>query len=656
MFEFSKLQFRKDIKMLGAMLAVFYAFLLFFGWIEHRGQHRIEEAAKLVVGFWSLVALPLVALFFGGALGEGLRAENAVDIDRPLPLSPAQRAGGTVLAGAAYLALLMLAIFVTGLALIPDARVFFQSGLNLLLLPALFAVLMHALLAAFIGGYVLSSGIIGVGLTMIVMAIISVVEPPARKLAVVFGPRASYAPGLAVAEALVVAGLLASLVWAARWRQRRPSGGWLYGVRIVAAVLAPGIFLLIFNAWFAAAGQKSLQLASFWGMGLMPGVTALSPASLRAAASGAPMESLDGTLVWMGPDARRSVLIAGKRRTARDILGFREANQIMTLALDRSGRLWTVRRGAARGDYAVWSGPVSGPLKEVARFSDAEPKHLIAQDGSAYLLGLKGANDWVETELTSDARPVTWKPVVRSGRPWNWVNSKALEGVPTAVASADSTTLTQVLPDHRKRVWRLPGKIRGSAVYMGYGEPFTTQNSPVRGVLLGGKTVFLLNLEMSKGRNELAVCRDDGKVELPWTSFLPRMLPSLGGGLYGWQVGPLPLTRRSHEIFRRLLLATPDGRFLPPIKVEGLEMYGRNRADVLRMDGNAAWLLTNDRTIVKIDVSTGRRLAVWTLPDESDVMSTNPPSLKAVDAGLFVRTPSGLFLYDWDGRRRRLAL
>ena len=44
MFEFSKLQFRKDIKMLGAMLAVFYAFLLFFGWIEHRGQHLVANA------------------------------------------------------------------------------------------------------------------------------------------------------------------------------------------------------------------------------------------------------------------------------------------------------------------------------------------------------------------------------------------------------------------------------------------------------------------------------------------------------------------------------------------------------------------------------------------------------------------------------------
>lgn len=637
MLEYARLEWRKDRTLFGGMAAAFLLSLPVVGLIARLNHHAVSWGIDAALLFWTFVGLPIAAVVFGAAIASALRGEPAAAAESPLPISPRGRVFGAAAAGLAGLAGMIVLVLAVSATISPDWRVAvtqhdFASVMVVPYFSVELFVLLHLFLLAFAMSYLFAHGVAGGAAAVPLGGLTAAALTRDYALHSLFGPRVPLWPTMAIVMLVCAGGAAAVIGWAAPWRQRLERRGWRAGARI-AAVLAAGAFVSFigagtFNHRMARSPQFLREGESAW-----KSLTneAASPKARRAANEGVLMESLDGMLIRVRPEGASSLLIAAKAHAEDDLLSDPYGTRTLETSFDPEGRLWVARKAGAEGPTEIWSGSVEGPLRKQAVFTGVQLISLDASVGPVVLLGTRPGPEterWVSATLGEAGAKVDWRPAGAIDRINEWILRRRAAAGAAALLSADRRRLTWSDPVGGSRTWRLPAPAAGK--------------DPVDAEFIGGSKVFLVPIKLAKDRMALAVCRLDGSVDIKWKdeAYISNHWFDLpDGSIWSW-AGT-----------RRFLVISNQGEFLPELRFES-DYSG----PLVHLEGGFAWMLEDDKFVSKVDLSTSRVVARWTLPDSRAMNDHFLSPVRLTARGLFVRTSRDLFFYDWDGRRKRIAL
>lgn len=641
MIEFTKLELRKDRDLFAGMAGIFLASLPLVSLIARMNHYSVLHALNATLLFWTVVGLPFIAVFFGAYGGSALRHEPWLSAEEPLPVSPLERVGAAVLAEASYLVLMILLVWATTSLLSYD----FRSSLATrdfareVFLPYLYVesfAMAYGFLLAFVLAYLVGHAFAGGALGVVLVG--TVTGSLTRSFAdhLIYGPRSPLWPSVVFVCVVCLVGALQCLRWAAAWLERSENRGWSQGLKLAGLLVATTFVSLVTGNVVEKETARSLQLVAqvhYW----IPWRSEIRAARQEPGDSTVLLEAVDGTLAWVSPDKGAVVATPRHGHTAHQILGRTFAYEIKGLARDGQGRVWVMRKADSPGKWEVLSGSPGRRLELKATFPVPGKFDVwLSVIGNCVLVETKDSIKFPArfAEIGGSA-PLAWKPREQVCRgAWD----------PAAVLDESGTVLTQKKPDGSRRIWKLPGRYS-----------FHMMKKPwvMAPTMFGGRRAYLVPLERSQKRHALAVCGEDGSVRLEWER------------PYQWAWGPSFAVAPDGTVSdwfwegsrRRLLLATKDGRFLPPIAVEeDPSLKDGNEPSVVHEQAGHAWLLYNDRLLVETDLTTGKPVHSWRLPDPQPMRDHYLTPVQAVDQGLFVRTPGALYFYDWQGQRRTIRL
>ncbi|MBI3553166.1 MAG: hypothetical protein HY077_11690 [Elusimicrobia bacterium] len=640
MIDLAKLELRKGRDLFAGMAGIFLASLPLFSLIARMNHYSVLHALNATLLFWTVIGLPFVALLFGAYGGAALRHEPLLSAEEPLPSSPFQRVGAAALAGAAYLALMILLVLAAASLLSYDFRASLGAHefARVFVIPyvpiEVFAIL-YGFLLAFVLAYLLGNSVGGGALALVLAG--AVTGSLTRSFAdhAIYGPRSPLWPCVVFVCAVCLAAAFKCLRRGAVWLERSENGGMLKGLKIAGILVAATFVSLFAGGVVEERTARSLQLAQahYW-IPWHSGARVPLPEPRGAAL----LEAVDGTLAWVAPEKGVALAVPRHDHTPHQILGGMFAYEIKGLAWDDRGRLWLMRRADSPGQWEVLSGRPGGRLELKAAFPAFEKR-------DAWLLVI-GDCPVLETRESSDS-PARFAEILGSSRlqwkPRDQVCRASRD--PFATLDDGGTVLTQRKPDGSRRTWRLPGRdaFRG-----------LKNRGLVEAAMFAGHPYFLVPVVLPRGRYGLAVCGEDGSVRLEWE------MPGRWGWGFAFDVAPDGTVSDWFwkDERRHLLAATKDGRFLPPVAVEGLpsrEAVPIERSVVHEAAGHA-WILYDDRELIEIELAEGKAVHRWRLPDPQPMLVHNMKLVEAVEEGLFVRTSGALYFYDWQGRRRRVPL
>lgn len=606
-------------------------------------------AAALV--FWTLVGLPGLAVLFGASAGAGLRADGARSAESLLPVSPRRRVFAAFLAAFAHLWLVALLILLGSFVLSPgwfttlvtqDAWITTHPVVRSFFVVLIFA-LTYLLLMSFSLAYAVQHGIMGGMLGLVLGAAASLPLAWGLALHLQFGFRMAFvglgASALAAALALGLWALYEVVPWIELGKRFR----WY---RACLAALAVVMSCAVCVAAFGFT-QRRLRMrlrgvvdATMNHWGTEETTRALMPEVREVAGKGFLGSRLDGALVRVRPDGSRSVLIPGQDRSSREFLDRPWLRWVRSAAWDSDGSLWVLREQPRT--YELWHGKPDGPLALQGIYGGWGIR--IVRRGRE--LGLERYDSSLKRRMYAPLPGKGKAPVWRVGgkRFESFLRAGWEEDGLIARLSKDRRFLTQKLPSGKIRVWSLPGQ--GIRHYS-----FAALRPAVS---MGKETVFLIGVQLARDERGLAVCREDGSVDVEW-----RLK---GDGFFGLRVaddGTIWTWRDKGT----LMAALPDGTFLPPVDLKAVLASLKAPfptlwvlPDLVHREGRQAWLTVKDRMLIRVDLDKGTLLDRWDFPDAPDnrTQRWHYSGLQTTDTGLFYHSGRHLYFIRWDGSIRKL--
>ena len=610
--------------------------------VAPRAGLGVMAAIEAGLVLWTLAGLPLAAVFLGATAGAGLRAAGAREAESLLPGSAATRVARG-LAGA----LLQFLILVLGTSIICAAvSPTWRGGvlgigegpqvwasvapLRGLLIFLSIDLLMGSFLAAYTLSHALAGGLLG--------TILSAAQGLALGLgieySVMFGDRVeSFAPlALFVAVVALAAKAFAVRPLARRFESEKPLGRG--GVAGVALLLCAGLI----SSWAAEEGaysrlRSSLRLfePGLQGMPLIywnspeETISALNPAIRRA---GDLATTVAGGLYWIAPDGRTVRLLADASVGRLTIFTAYET-LIESAVWDSEGKLFVVRKALEP----------SGDKKQGFL---GEPSHglrpVIAARPGERVEGIVRKGGKVEFMMSIRSQPLS--ALFGAHRDEDLVvalnNSLTLQPRETpelaAQVQGDRRTLQRRDPGGRVRTWRLPGRF-----------PKSGMDRDITPYLLAGKPAYFVPVQRDDDQG-VAVCREDGRVDLVWKGDLGMLWPF---GRLTLEV--LPDDTLVHQYGYDWLVVDPAGTFLAPIPSKKLfDRWPRPAGAPLftprlvRRAGGHAWVIFEGRRLVEMEESSGAPLKSWPLPAGAD-------KARVLEGGLLLPGTKSPFFIRWDG-------
>ena len=195
----------------------------------------------------------------------------------------------------------------------------------------------------------------------------------------------------------------------------------------------------------------------------------------------------------------------------------------------------------------------------------------------------------------------------------------------------------------RGRAWKLPGRAMDGVFF---------ELSLFPALTRGATPVFAVNVWEKEGVLALALCRPDGKVEIPWPGarFYAEGITA-DGSLWDWRDS------------LGLLVIRPDGSAAPALDL-GLAMAslpkslpgggkGFSRFPILLKVGDGeVWVVLRGEWLARVDARTGEPKETWRLPAQP---VRGKDSVQAVDGGFFLHDGERTWFVDWEGMAKKLV-
>ncbi|MCX5797634.1 MAG: hypothetical protein NTY77_19255 [Elusimicrobia bacterium] len=643
-FELPRLELRKQ-RLAFVGLAAAFIVTLPLAWLGAVIGHADRRAAiDALFLFWTTVGLPGAAALLGASAGVGLRAEPAAAAESVLPASPARRAAMALAAAALQLAALAAVVLLMAAAVSPGWRTTFtelvwsapefQRAVFRLLAFNLGYILAASFVCAYGLGHGLAGGLLGLGLA----GIGSTALAAASGMQALYDERELLRPGgLFMIEALCLSGAAYALGRCASRLERRAGLGWLdftlcglavsFGsvLCVLAMVRAFGCLVhhpqpIRHEDYFARAHSLALRL--------VPGLR-------EADAQGLLVGDMDGRLMLLKPDGRRTVLAPGERVTLGDIFDVPLLDRNQSAEWDADGTLWSLHSKPLLNSWrrTLMHGRPGERFKQLPLAGDGgwQLVHRGLQVGT---LGWSGDGKQRFTPLS--AQGLAASRSVAGELPKMFSEGWAELGL-AAAAGKDGKSISW-----RGRTWRLPGKIVDGIMFeLSLFPAVTAKPAPV----------FALNAFDQKGASTMVLCRPGAKAQTPWPG---KRFYAAGLSADG--------TLWSNFTNRTLLMIRPDGSAAPLLDLapalaalprqKGKPSQGLSRFPILlRVGDGELWALLSGRWLARLDAKSGALKACWELPCRP---KNGRDSVQSVPAGFFLHDGERTFFVDWEGKARKL--
>jgi hypothetical protein len=616
-FELFRLEWRRNRLSAAAMAAAFLLTLPVADLVSSTTGMEPGRAREALLLAWHLLGLPLAACLVGAAAGAAAAAREAVEAEALLPASAPRRAWASQ--AAALGAFLLLAALVAAVSTALDPGRVLSAGEkdwgdsiweDLDLAPLLALLILDLLAGAWAFSRLLAHGAAGGLLALLIGLLDLLLASSALVLARV---RHDWGSG---DSALVFAALLAAApakalagAWVAHWRERSAPRTAL--ARALAPVLLSTLALGLCAAreFSTLTGRlKTLESPAAFRYQNDHDEFPRSARALAAAGESVILQGFSGGVYRAGPDG---VFLLVPEAYANSLGDWWRA---------WSYGAWRDREGT------VWLDRYASPEHELWRISGDRAERRGLRDGGLVRpfagLALKHAYPNGNLRLTAAAELFEKGDRSRGHDGYAGVLRDRAAELAAARPACDGRCLKAGV-----RTWVLPGRaLSGGRVY-----PDES----------GGRRVYLVPVRTARGR-EVALCRDDGRVEIAW----PLRLDATNrwGGYGGLPDGTL----FSFGPGRKLWAIEPDGRVAPPLSYEALARgeagAPKGHPFLLRREGGKSWLAWG-RKLSVLDQS-GRVLSERVIPPADEV--------RPLRDGFLLVAGRELEWSDWDGRRRQL--
>lgn len=650
MSELIRLELRKQ-KLAFAGLFAAFLITLPLAWlgavIGHVDRRSTIDAVFL---FWTLVGLPGAAALLGASAGTGLRAEPAAPAEAVLPVSPLRRALAALAAAALALAALAAVILLVAVVMSPGWRTTFtekvgsapefQRAFFRLLGFSLLYILSVSFAAAYALGHGLAGGLIGLGLA----ATGSTALAAAVGLQTLYDERDILRPGgTLLVTVIALGGTFYALRRCASRLERRGGLGWKDAV-LCGLGLAAGAVLcvLTIGGTFERLVRRPQPLrqdeysarAHRLALRLVPGLRQAQAQGLLAA-------SIDGEVLLLKPDGSRLVMVPGRRITLQEIFDVPLLNHNQSAQWDGDGTLWSLGSRPRRGisDWTGWD-----RILMHGRPGERFQQLPLAGDGGWRLVhrgpqvGTLGwAGDGKERFTPLSEKGAVASRSVDGDTPKMFSEGWAEAGL-AASLSRDRRTLSW-----RGRAWKLPGRAMDGIFF---------ELSLFPALTRGATPVFAVNVWEKEGVLALALCRPDGKVEIPWpgTRFYAEGITA-DGSLWDWRDSLGLLVIRPDGSAAPALDLGPAMASLPKSLPGGGKGFSRFPI-LLKVEDGEAWVVLRGEWLVHVDARTGEPKETWRLPAQP---ARGKDSIQAVDSGFFLHDGERTWFVDWDGTAKKLV-
>jgi hypothetical protein len=622
--ELLRLEWRRNRLSAAAMAAAFLLTIPVAGLVSSTTGMEPGRAREALLVAWELLGLPLAACLIGAAAGAAASSRDAVEAEALLPVSARRRAWASLsVALALSLLLFALVLGVSGLLGLSPTRAYapgekawgrsfwFDLDVWPLLPLAALDLLAGAWALSRLTGHGVAGGLLALvfGASNIVLAALGLVLGLAGR-----GWGSGHAAHFVLLLLAAAPAKALAAAWAAEWAERR-------GPRLDLARAAL-LFVLPTAALVGAVARelshlggrlKPLEAAPSFHYQHEHGEFPRSARALSAAGDGVLIHALGGGVHLAGPGGVAVVIKGSHDGSWRSI--------------DDWWRAWAY--GAWRDrDGRAWIDRYESPDQELWRIEDGRAERRRFRAGGGLVrpyagLALRHSYPDGDLRLTEASELFERGDRARSHDGYAGLLRDRASELAAATPACGGRCLKA-----GGRTWALPGRaLRGRLVLPDEA---------------GGRRVYLVPVLTARGR-EVALCRDDGTVEIAWPLRLTapgRWSPYAGlpdGTLFSF--GP-----------RRTLWAIgPDGRVAPPLSYDALaaRLGGTPSGvpELVRRRGGEVWLVWGDRLAV-LD-SSGAPARIFPL-------AKGVREVRALKDGFLFETDRGLRWSDWEGRHRPL--
>ncbi len=605
-----------------------------------------RDGAEAAVLFWTLFGIPFSGVLLSSSAGAGMWRQPSCLAETILPVSPAKRAAGGLLAALIYFLVLAIIIFLFYTFMNP--RLFQLAPLAdspwvlgasaALLVGAMLGLQLACFVCALASGHGLLGGMLGIAISVGTAAFM--LFGFGLELAFYLNGEGPFPWFGSMIAPFSLIGCLLALKICATWVEREIQSGWRRRA-VVGGMLCAGFFpgiLAVLHVGIILADKPRLVLAVSdtgdvghlaypWNPAQQL-AHAMLPA-VRAAEAGTVLtQTFTGEICLLHADGRRRVLKDGTYNPFRWIYSPRISG-VQDVAWDETGRLWVQfdpRGGGKVPHCAIWAASEGEPLRQVyARNILCGDLGWFAYMGrELVLLKFTGTCDvWriQKNERQHLKLKGSWRDWRDAGLPQAWEK----EGLAIRNSSAG----------FRQSDW-------------------------IAATRVGGRNLFLHEGE-SKGCAFLSVRERGGPERRHWCApsimgdfrnSAEHRLALLPDGSY-W--GPrdrysLHVLTAEGEFLRPLFL-WPGLRELPKELPRDSE-WPEGRPTVLRRNGDSLWLIAEHRFLVQVNMRTGQFERWWRLPDSSNCGYFR---WRTTEGGFFLDTGLRIYFVDWEGRARKLV-